>query len=235
MKTNIFICILIFIQANMVVGQSIVNKYANFSPERQLVVEKMGDFFDKTIRENFPGKTDTSSYKDFFHCIFINDTFPESQYILQIDRKKLAEINVDLFKDENYYFFYAKYLLIPAVMKDYMEIEHDSVPTETRYIDNFSRRTNMMGWWNHIPHNHNGYFQRVMAKHIENPSIRNIDTYVKVSGSMDISIFMYHKFDVREMSNPVIKQLAAVLFWRYICFCGGVDMVRRNGFNNRDY
>jgi hypothetical protein len=36
--------------------------------------------------------------------------------------------------------------------------------------------------------------------------------------------------NLREISNPLVKQLAAVVFWRYICFCGGVDMVKQKGF-----
>jgi hypothetical protein len=36
--------------------------------------------------------------------------------------------------------------------------------------------------------------------------------------------------NLQEVSNPVVKQLGAVIFWRYICFCGGVDFVKRKGF-----
>jgi hypothetical protein len=36
--------------------------------------------------------------------------------------------------------------------------------------------------------------------------------------------------NIKEVSAPVVKQLGAVIFWRYICFCGGVDLVRRKGF-----
>jgi hypothetical protein len=70
---NIFvICLLMFFCTELeLTAQPEWEKYANFTPERQIVLEKMGDFFEKTIRENFPAETDTSSYKAFFYvsCI----------------------------------------------------------------------------------------------------------------------------------------------------------------------
>jgi hypothetical protein len=98
----VVIFILIFIQTSTIIAQSTLVNYSDFTPERQLIAEKMGEFFDVTIRKNFPAKTDTASYKAFFNCFFVGNAAPESQYILQIDREKLKEINVELFKDKNY-------------------------------------------------------------------------------------------------------------------------------------
>jgi hypothetical protein len=190
----------------------------------------MGEFFDKTICENFPAETDTMSYKAFFHCIFFKDTLPESQYILLVDRKKLAEINAMLFKDEIYYFFYSRYLLIPT--KDSSKsgnyyYDNDSIPTITRYLDNIYRWRNAIRWWYYVPKNHNGYFQHIMEQYADNQSIRNIKAYMEATWDIDLSIYRNYTVDLREMNTPVMKQLAAVMFWRYICFCGGVNFVER--------
>jgi hypothetical protein len=211
--------------------ESISDKYANFTIERKLVLEKMGEFFDKTIRANFPAETDTMSYKAFFHCIFIKDTFPESQYILQVDRKRLTEINAELFKDENYYFFYSRYSLISvkSSKSDNYYYDNDSIPTFIRYLDDIYRWRNAMGWWYYVPKNHNGYFRRIMEQYADNPSIRNINAYMEATMDIDISIYMGSRFDIREMNTPLMKQFAAVMFWRYICFCGGVNFVERKG------
>jgi hypothetical protein len=225
------ICILVFIIHACSFGQSLLDKYVDFTPERQSVLEKMGEFFNETIRENFPAKTDSSSYKAFFYCIF-NNTGYESQNILQIDRKRLAKINAELFKEENYYFFYAKYLTI--LENDDLEIshsdEHDSVPTVRSYTTRVPNPTDTW-WWYVFPYNRDGYMQQVVKLHSDNPVIRRAGDDMRASGGFSITLLSGNvQNNLHEISNPLVKQLAAVVFWRYICFCGGVDMVNRKGF-----
>ncbi|MDR1169616.1 MAG: hypothetical protein LBK97_02130, partial [Prevotellaceae bacterium] len=52
------------------------------------------------------------------------------------------------------------------------------------------------------------------------------------SNSYAVTQFIRHILNghLGEMSNPVVKQMASVFFWRYICFCGGVDLEKRTGF-----
>jgi hypothetical protein len=209
------------------------SQYADFTDERRTVLEKMGDFFEKTVRENFPAKTDASSYKAFFNCIFVDGAVHESLYILQVDRQKLAEINADLFKDENYYFFYARYVAILDTgnisIHDCTTGEHDSVPT-IRYCT--SRIPTDMWWWYDCPHNRYGYMKRLTEQYVENPVICSFDTLSKAAGDFYMNSFVPVVLNnkLQEMSDPVVKQLAAVFFWRHICFCGGVDLVRRKRF-----
>jgi hypothetical protein len=228
------ICIFVFVIHACSFGQPTVGKYANFTPERQAVLEKMGEFFDKTIRENFPAKTDSSSYKAFFYCIF-NKAGYESQNILQIDRKRLAEINAELFKEENYYFFYARYFTIQA--NDTLEMlpnsDHlDSIPTMRVYVSDI-RRMEGMWWWYIFPYNPfpGGYMQQVVKLHSDNPVIYRAGDDMRASGGFSITLLGGNiQNNFQEISNPIVKQLAAVVFWRYICFCGGVDMVNRKRF-----
>jgi hypothetical protein len=232
-KTNIFIVCMMLTQI-WSVGQSPLSKYVDFTPERQSVLEKMSDFFDKTIRENFPAKADTSSYKAFFHCMLIDQAQFQSMYILQIDRKKLAEINADLFKDENYYFFYTRYLVYQDNgLSDSIRyrIYHDSVPTERAYTPDISRHDNTW-WWYSLHLNRDGYIRQVVERNIENPLIREVDYVMRASGDFGFLPFMTSALNInlREMSDPVVKQLAAVALWRHVCFCGGVDLARRKGF-----
>jgi hypothetical protein len=195
-------------------------------------VEKMGEFFDRTIRENFPAETDTVSYKAFFNCIFAK-TDHESQYILQVDRQRLSEINTELFKDENYYFFYARYL--PILTDEFSEIpqdsdhRHDSVPTIMYYTSKFPTDS---WWWYSFPYNPDGYLRLVMAQHKENPMIRDADAEITASRDYSMMLFCLNILghNLREISNSTVKQLGAAVFWRYICFCGGVDLVKRKGF-----
>ncbi|MDR1897370.1 MAG: hypothetical protein LBR10_11330 [Prevotellaceae bacterium] len=230
-KTSIFI-IFILTFAYTSTGRLIWNDYANFTLERQLALEKMGDFFDQTIRENFPTKADTSSYRAFFHCVLYNGGVSEIPYILKIDRKKLAKINEDLFKDENYYFFYARYLTV-RVKEHSEEVQyrdvHDSVPT-IRFYTTDSRRTGTSYYSFH--YNPEGYMRRIAEQNLENPLISRMDADMKAAGNFSLTVFLGNAlyFNLPEMSKPVVKQLTAVIFWRYICFCGGVDLVGRKMF-----
>jgi hypothetical protein len=59
-----------------------------------------------------------------------------------------------------------------------------------------------------------------------------MDAYMKLARSYAPTQFIMCVLNekLQEMSNPAVKQLAAVIFWRYICFCGGVDLEKRTGF-----
>ncbi|MDR1130561.1 MAG: hypothetical protein LBK96_06230 [Prevotellaceae bacterium] len=94
----------------------ILANYTDFTPERQSTLEKMGDFFEETVLDNFPAETDTASLK-------LIRSYNVTRFIMSVLNGKL-----------------------------------------------------------------------------------------------------------HEMSSPEVRQLAAVVFWRYVCFCGGIDLEKRTGF-----
>jgi hypothetical protein len=230
----VVIFILIFIQTSTIIAQSTLVNYSDFTPERQLTVEKMGDFFDETVRANFPAKMDTSSYKAFFKCIMYNGGVSDIPYIMQVDRKKLAKINADLFQNEIYYFFYAQYLTIYVtnLLDDTLQYRdyNDTIPTVRSYSTPSPFRQ-ITSWYPFL-YNTDGYIQRTVTQNMENSLIRDMNVETKLTHSYDITLFIRHILNgnLREISNPVMKQMASVFFWRYICFCGGVDLVERKGF-----
>jgi hypothetical protein len=230
-KINIFtVCLLTFFYTELT-AQLVLDKYVNFTPERQMVLKKMGDFFEKTVRENFPAKTDTSSYKAFFKCIMHNGTVTDIPYIIKVDREKIAEINTDLFKGEIYYFFYARYLTIPLKNgNERFQHYNDTIPTVRSYTLADVHRE--IKTWYPLLYNPDGYMRRIVEQNIEDPLIRDMNEVMELTHSYDIIQFMIDVLNgkLREMTNPVIKQLSAVLFWRYICFCGGIDLESRKGF-----
>jgi hypothetical protein len=231
LKKNAFVIWLLMFFCTELPAQSILDKYANFTPERQNILEKMGVFFDEIVRENFPAKTDTSSYKAFFKCIVYNGSVTNIPYVMQVDRRKLAKINNELFKDEIYYFFYAKYLKIPIKNGNEMfQRYNDTIPVVRYYTPDTLREIKT---WYPVLYNPDGYIQRILEQSIENPVIYEMNDVMKFSGSYDIVMLITNFLitgNLREISNPVIKQLATVFFWRYICFCGGIDLESRKGF-----
>lgn len=220
MKTVIFNILILHV--GLLYSQSIINDYNHFTPERRQVLSEMGAFFDETIRKNFPAETDSLSYLNFAMCT-AHTGF--DMFILDIDRSKLKEINQMLFRDHNYYFFYARYIYMgkvpPPGYKDPIDV--DSVPTVRSFGSiNWGARgirpiLNKDGYINVIPD--------------DNPVIIVMKDDMERAGDFGISIFMGNVLlNLREVSQPIVKELCAVAFWRYLCVCGGVDLVGRKSF-----
>ena len=66
----LIISFLLFFQIKLGYGQSSLEDYEYFTPERRLVLKKMGEFFDRAIREDFRASTDTclnTTWKAMLH------------------------------------------------------------------------------------------------------------------------------------------------------------------------
>ena len=210
---------------DLIYSQSPLDEYKNFTPERRQILSKMGDFFDETVRKNFPAETDTISYLFFHECYL--QTGGTQRFVLNVDRDKLKEINQMLFQDHNYYFFYAHYYIYVGKMPPPGYIEPkgvDSVPT-VRHIG--GNNNGKFGY--HPVLNMDGYINVVPD---ENPAIKRTKEDMKVAGGLSLTIFMSNVMgiNVREISQPSVKELCAVAFWRYVCNWGGIDLVGRKPF-----
>ena len=98
----IFFNVFIFC-SGLVYSQTSLDAYNQLTTERHLVLNKMGEFFDETIRKNFPAEVDVQSYMNFQNCFWQTGVVEGFHIVLDIDRAKLNEINQILFKDLNYY------------------------------------------------------------------------------------------------------------------------------------
>jgi hypothetical protein len=227
----IVISVLIFISF-WSFGQSTPGNYTRFTPERRAVLAQMGEFFDRTVCENFPSEHDTLSYKHFFRCILTDEGIP---FVVHVNRDRLKEINHVLFKNENYWFFYARHLIIPVKQHSEMQQHHDcldSVPAVRYYTMDSRRRTEIIYGGLFFPRNPNGYFRSLTEKEGDNPLVRDMVRDMELAGDFSITLFMNNVMhrNLREISNPIVKELMAVVFWNHLCFCGGVDLVNRKGF-----
>lgn len=226
MKHIIFILLFFLTALQFVFGQPL-SKFTHFTPECRQVLSKMGEFFDQTIRKNFPAEVDSLSYKYFADCFVQSGS--NGMIILEVDKAALKEINMLLFEDYNYYFFYSRYLQIDKRSADAIQVpETDSVPTIRDYRPANQRLVGF--WWLFGPvFNRDGYIKVVPT---DNPAIRDMQRDVEAAGDLSITMFMANIMGVnlREISQPEVKELCAVVFWRYLCACGGVDLVGRKGY-----
>ena len=200
--------------------QSQTRDYNCFTPERRQVLNKMGEFFDETIRKNFPAKIDTMSYYYFHNCFW--QTGAEGFHIvLDIDRAKLKEINQILFKDHNYYFFYAKYIYMGQIPDEFPFPSFvDSVPTDRRY-----GRTNIKKYIITPVLNQNGYI-KVMPD--DNLLIKQVKEDIALAGVAPTPTSWAIVQDMwSEVSNPQVKEYLAVMYWKYICILAGIDLEER--------
>ena len=223
MRMIFLINVLIF-HVGLLYSQSSLDEYCQFTTERRQVLSKMGEFFDETIRKNFPDEADTLSYLKFSKCIALAGSF--SNVILNVDRERLKEINQMLFKAPNYYFFYSRYIYMGKPSSGYTEtIVEDSVPTRRHFGTRSHNETFGVG----PILNFDGYIKVVPE---DNPAIRVAKEDIVLAGDFSPTIFISNVMgiNVREISHPIVKELCAVLFWRYICSCACIDLLGRKSF-----
>jgi len=205
-------------------SQTYLDDYSQFTTERRLVLNKISEFFDETIRKNFPAEIDTLSYLKFMKCIAVSSF---ENVILNVDRVRLKEINQMLFKDHNYYFFYSQYIYMGKIPPtEYLEtIVEDSIPTRRVFGTRSFNGTFGVG----PILNFDGYIKVVPD---DNPIIRNTKEDIMIAGDLSITIFLCNvmRTNVREISHPIVKELCAVVFWRYICSCACIDLIGRKSF-----
>jgi len=222
MKTILFSFLILW--SGLLYSQTNIDYYNHFTPERQQVLSMMGEFFDETIRKNFPATVDTLSYKKFYDCFYQNESL--GHIILIVDRDKLREINQLLFKDHNYFFFYSRYIHIredtPPV---YTDIESDIVPT----VRGFAPGINMAKYGTMPFLNRNGY---IKVANEDNIAVKIAKEDIEISGDLTVTLIFENlmQANLREISQPVVKELLAVVFWRWICICGGVNLVERKPY-----
>jgi len=220
-------CIYLFFifHIGIIYSQSFSGCYNQFTPERRQILSKMGIFFDETIRKNFPSETDNMSYLHFLKC-FAQTGGIGHLITLDVDRDRLKEINQMLFKDHIYYFFYVRYIYMGRIIPlDYREpIEEDTVPTKRVFL---ARSDDRYGIYPIL--NKDGYIKIVPD---DIPAIKLVKEEMSLTGDLSITIFMNNVMgiNVREVTKPIVKELCAVVFWRYICNCGGVDLVERKQY-----
>ena len=202
-------------------SQSLCDDFNHFTPERSLVLYKMAEFFDETIRKSFPAESDTLSYLHFAKCFFEQTKVEYLQNILDVNRAKLKEINKMLFKDHNYYFFYHRYIIMgthrPPGYRDYLD--EDSIPTVRSWGTVIQRKSHAVS-----PHLNVfiGYVKLV-------PNDNHVKEELVKAGGVTPSIFSLYllRRNLQELSKPHVKELYAVIFWHYICLLGGVDLDER--------
>ena len=202
-------------------SQPYIDDYTKFTPERRLVLNKMGEFFDQTIRKNFPAEIDTVSYKNFTVCLWqtVTEGFP---IVLNVDKDKLKEINKILFKDHNYYFFYCRVIdMWPMrLTSDYLKEPHpvDSIPTYRSINSRGVKRQKYV-----IPPRL--YWDGYIKMPEEDPVVKYVKEDFVLAGDLSPSAYHYTGL-FRELSQPV-KEYLAVVYWKYLCFLGGIDLEER--------
>jgi hypothetical protein len=216
------IYILAFFYVSLLYGQSSSDQYGYFTPERQSILVQMGRLFERTVRENFPAGTDSLSYMHFFECIRQNMSMNKAPFVLYVDRHELQAINQRLFKDENYYFFYKKYVIVPE--NELLKIHQDSVPVKRTSAP---ASTGILLLAPIL--NKDGYIREVTEW---NRVVLSAQYLMRAFGDIGMTVFVEGVLHdgLREISAPAARELCAVLFWRHLCYCGGVDLVNRKCF-----
>ncbi len=213
------------------------DRFRFFTPERKELCQRMGAFFDETIKSNFPGDVDSLSYKAFLQCM-LNSQVKYKHLIFQVDREKLNDINQDLFKDKNYYFFYARQVYDERGKDGPLEVVRersldDTIPT----VKLLFRR--MLDVYRHYQYysylNYGGYIERIGQLPDSTGIVKAVKFWLETGTYVHVFDYQaYYTYHLEETSDPIAKELGAVLFWNYLCYCANIDLEGRKDMSYDD-
>lgn len=224
MKTKILFTILI-ISTTLCSAQITNNRLMKCKD----IAKKMQIFFSNTLQENYGFLPDSVLYSMFF------ESFYESAggYVLSINRKKMKEINGELFTDSIYYYFFPKIVYVSTsdsvsiLVKIYAEKGDSNICVVCRR-DQWGKSIGDNAF--NARYNLTGFVEKNIFENNSNSEVlRQIEAMRKYKG------YDQNMFDLIDAINqkpaeiqiPEVKNYVAVVFWKYLCYCSNWDLINR--------
>lgn len=186
-----------------------LNTYSCNSNRR--LTEDMKSLFSQILLESYGEMNDTRLYGKFL-IDFLNK---EGKVELNVNSNELERINRVLFTDENFDYYYPKL----AFAKDYQEFkkkkrELDCHQNVLLFIGKDKKQVTKFGAYLSKP----GYFNDIINEFPHIPILHSLNEYYSQMGILSYFVFADRVTENMEcLEYPVIKELTAILFWKYIC------------------
>jgi predicted DNA binding CopG/RHH family protein len=186
-----------------------LNSYSCNSNKR--LTEEMKSLFSQILLNTYGDMNETQLYGKFLSD-FINK---EGKVNLNVKSKELERINKKLFKDDNFYYYYPKL----AFAKDYKEFkriksELDCHQNVLIFIGKENEQVTKFGAYLSNP----GYFSNIINEYAHVSVLKTLNEYYFQMGILSYFVFADRVTENIEcLEYPVLKELTAILFWKYIC------------------
>lgn len=193
------------------------------------LARKMEKFFVQTLIDNYGYNRDEILYRIFFENFYRND----GEYYLLVNRKKMAELNKELFQDSAFYYFYDETYFVstadsvPIVQKKLEEIGKKNVRVS---LNQDQYRGTVADSKYKVQLNENGYLKYGIFDENKNSDIlKNIQQLWDAKGKQQ-NMFELVELGLakpEELKQDEVRTFAALVFWQYLCNITNYDLNSR--------
>ncbi len=201
--------------------------------------KRMNTFFAEVLRNNYQATNEQDLYQHFLVDYF--EAWTDSGHLglpdlkLKVDSKKLTEINNDLFKRDlsHYYYFFPEVILLKQednmpkakeLFKRYPKIPIVIIKTKSVASKHTLKYTNFYESHNVHLAFPGGYIKDIQKYDLETVAYVNktMET-VREIPFFNIATFLTKSEAKHELKIEVVREIVAIIFWKYLCLQAGVD------------
>ncbi len=185
------------------------------------IASKMKALFTQILKDTYGEYSENELYK-LFLTDYTKDRKGEVE--LTINVESLNEINDELFSDSVYYYFYPRLLFLDSY-EDlyYSDVNKSQIINNSIYF--FGKKDHTTSKFGIYLSNR--YLNEIV---IRNPNIKALNDIYNYSSAMGIvSYFMIADIvltNFTDIENEVLKELTAVVFWKYLCDKKGISFYK---------
>ena len=212
------------------------NVKLNNDSTRQLS-KKMCDFFTEVLKNNYNGTNEQDLYEQFLTDYFEawNKGLGVPDLILKVDKDKLTGINNDLLKRDlsHYYYFFQEIILLKP--EDNIEKakelfnRYPEIPITLVSPGIIVSRQKLLYADFYETHNVQLAFQGGFIKDIQQYNLKTVLSLNKtMKYARELSFFNFSAFLTKteakdELQYEIVREIVAVVFWKYLCLQAKVD------------
>lgn len=200
----------------------------NYEVQNRKLSQKMEKFFFQTLMDNYGFNKDDILLRIFFENFYRND----GEYFLEINRKKIAAIIEELFQDSAFFHFYIENYYVST--PDSIDILRNKLKEMGKSEFSVSHRqykykgTVADSKYN-VSLNDKFLMQEVFVEGHQSEILSHIEKMWEVKGK-EQNMFEFIELALakpEELTKSQLKAYAAVVFWKYLCYCTNYDLNKR--------
>ncbi len=192
------------------------------------LLNKMEKFFIQTLTDNYGFNKDDILLRIFFENFYRND----GEYFLEINRKKIASLNEELFQDSAFFYFYVEKIFVST--RDSVALLHDKLNESGKsdFLVDFKQpayRGTIADPKYSVALNEKFLRSQVFVEGHQSQILAQIEKLWDAKGK-EQNMFDFIELALtkpEELTKPELKTLSTLVFWKYLCYCTNYDLNRR--------
>lgn len=186
---------------------------------------KMEKFFIQTLTDNYGFNKDEILLRIFFENFYRND----GEYFLEINRKKIAALNEELFQDSAFFYFYVEKIFVST--QDSVAILQNKLSEtgKSYFLVDYTQpayRGTIADPKYSVALNERFLKNQVFVENHQSQILTQIEKLWKAKGK-EQNMFDFIELALakpEELTKPELKVFSTVVFWKYLCYCTNYDL-----------